>query len=281
MRKNSITIKGVGLGGSNPVRIMGVINLSPESFYKGSVPAEDNLVDYTRKLLQTEPDIIDIGGASTAPKEIYGTSSVAIEKELSRVKIALGAIIDIVDKPISIDTTSSKVAEIALDMGVDIINDVSGLQVDEKMATLAADRNVPLIIMSKCTNPCDSVESSLNALRRSIKLSEEAGIANERIILDPGIGFGKPPEVDFAILRELKQFKLLGRPLLVGVSRKSFIGFCLDEANPNNRLSGTIATTSIAVANGANIIRAHDIEEARIAARIGEAVRFSNDKVIQ
>ena len=281
MRENSITIKGVGFGGSNPVRIMGVINLSPESFYKGSVPAEDNLVDYTRKLLQTEPDIIDIGGASTAPKEIYGTSTVAIKKEISRVKKALESIVDIVDKPISIDTTSSKVAEIALDMGVDIINDVSGLQVDAKMATLVADRDIPLIIMSNCPNPCESIEASLNALRKSMKLAEEAGIANESIILDPGIGFGKPPEVDFAILRELEQFKLLGRPLLVGVSRKAFIGFCLDEPNPNDRLSGTIATTSIAVANGADIIRAHDIEEARIATRIGEAVRFPNDKVIQ
>jgi len=276
LRGNSVTIRGVGFGGSNPVRIMGVINLSPESFYKGSVPSEEDLVDFTRKLLQTEPDIIDIGGASTAPKEVYGTSSVAIEKEISRVKIALESIIDIVDKPISIDTTSSKVAEIALDMGVDVINDVSGLQADKKMATLVADRDVPLIIMSKCTIPCDSVESSLNALRKSVKLAEEAEIVIERIILDPGIGFGKPPDVDFAILRELNQFKLLGRPLLVGISRKAFIGSCLDEPNPNNRLSGTIATTSIAVVNGADIIRAHDVEEAKIASRIGEAVRFSS-----
>ena len=281
MRENSIIIKGVGFGNSNPVRIMGVINLSPESFYKGSVPAEDDLVDFTRKLLQTEPDIIDIGGASTAPKEIYGTSSVAIEKEISRVQIALESIIDIVDKPVSIDTTSSKVAEIALDMGVDIINDVSGLQVDEKMATLVADRDVPLIIMSKCVNPCDSVESSLNALRKSMKLAQKAGIPNERLILDPGIGFGKTPEVDFAILRELNQFKLLGRPLLVGVSRKAFIGSCLDEPNPKDRLGGTIAATSIAVVNGADIIRAHDVVEAKIASKIGEAVRFHSDKVIQ
>jgi len=281
LRGNSITIKGVGFGDPNPVRIMGVINLSPESFYKGSVPAEGDLVDYTQKLLQTEPDLIDIGGASTAPKEVYGTSSVAIEKEISRVRNALESIIDIVDKPISIDTTSSKVAEIALDLGVDIINDVSGLQADEKMATLVADRDVPLIIMSNCTNPCDSVESSLNALRKSMKLAEEAEIANERIILDPGIGFGKPPTVDFAILRELKQFKLLGRPLLVGVSRKAFIGSCVGESNPENRLSGTIAATSIAVLNGADIIRAHDVEEAKIAARIGETVRFHSDKVIQ
>ncbi|MHA1577562.1 MAG: dihydropteroate synthase [Candidatus Thorarchaeota archaeon] len=281
MRGNSITINGVGFGGSNPVRIMGVINLSPESFYKGSIPEEGQLVDFTRKLLQTEPDVIDIGGASTAPKDVYGTSSVAIEKEISRVKKALESIIDLVDKPISIDTTSSKVAEVALDMGVDIINDVSGLRADEKMAALVADRDVPLIIMSNCTSPCDSIEGSLNALRRSIKIAEETGIANEKIILDPGIGFGKPPEVDFAILRELKQFKLLGRPLLVGVSRKAFIGFCLDEPNPKDRLSGTIATTSIAVVNGADVIRTHDVEEAKIASRIGEAVRFPNDKVIQ
>ena len=113
------------------------------------------------------------------------------------------------------------------------------------------------------------------------KIFVKAGIPNERLILDPGIGFGKLPEVDFAILRELNQFKLLGRPLLVGVSRKAFIGSCLDEPNPKDRLGGTIAATSIAVANGADIIRAHDVVEAKIASKIGEAVRFYNDKVIQ
>ena len=276
MRSGDIKIKGIGIGGSSPVRIMGVVNLSPESFYKGSVMSESNSISaYVQELVQAGADIIDVGGASSAPKSVYDTADIEIEKEIERVRTALKTIIQITDLPVSIDTTSSKVVKVALDYGIDIINDISGFKVDNKMAALVADWDIPVILMASCTTPCGSVVDSINALKNSLSISEEQGVNTENIILDPGIGFGKPPSIDFAILRELKQFKHFRRPLLVGVSRKAFIGACLGEPDPSNRLTGTIAATSIAVVNGADIIRAHDVEEARVASKIGEAVRGS------
>ena len=271
-----IKIKGIGVGSSHPVRIMGVVNLSPESFYKGSVTSDSSSIKtYVEELIQAGADILDVGGVSSAPKSVYSTADIGIDKEIERIRTALKAIIDITDIPISIDTTSSKVAKVAWDYGIDIINDISGFKADKELATVVADCDIPVILMANCTTPCNSVTDSIKALRDSLAISKEQGVTTENIILDPGIGFGKPPSVDFAILHELKQFKLLGRPLLVGVSRKAFIGECLDEPHPSDRLTGSIAATSIAVVNGADIIRAHDVEEARAAAKIGEAVRCS------
>ncbi len=274
LNSSDIRIKGIGIGGSNPVCIMGVVNLSPESFYKGSVTSESGSIKaYVQELIQSGADILDVGGASSAPKSVYGTTDIGIEKEIERLRTALKIIIDITDIPISIDTTSSKVAKVAWDYGIDIINDISGFKADNELAAAVVDWGIPVILMANCTTPCNSVADSIKALKDSLSISTEQGVATENIILDPGIGFGKPPAIDFAILRELKQFKLLGRPLLVGVSRKAFIGACLDEPDPSDRLTGTIAATSIAVTNGADIIRAHDVEEARAASMIGEAVR--------
>lgn len=271
-------MKGIAIGGPNPVRIMGVINLSPESFYKKSVVLDkDKLQDRVRLIERQGADIIDIGGASTAPRELYGTTTINEDEELSRVASAMDIVPEITDLPISIDTTSAVVAERALEMGASAVNDVSGLRQDAKMAELVADRHVPVVIMAICPGGCSSVEDSIRELAASIEIAEEAGIHREDIILDPGIGFGKPAEVDFQILRELHKYMVFERPLLVGVSRKAFIGSLLEEPNPEDRLTGTVAATTIAVVNGADIVRAHDVVEAVVATRIGEALRSSQN----
>ena len=253
---------------------MSVINLSPESFYKGAVA---DSIETFQAMIDTSSregaEIIDIGGASTAPKNVYGTSDIAIEDEIKRVSQALSSIKSSEYPPMSIDTTSSKVAEIALDLGVSMVNDISGLHADSKMAQLIADRDVPVVLMANCGSPCDSIQKSLNSLKDSLSIARKAGIKSGKIILDPGIGFGKPPEVDVAILQELNQFVKLNHPLLVGVSRKTFIGHVLDQPNPEDRLIGSVIATSFAVMKGASLIRTHDVRETKVAVQMGEALR--------
>jgi dihydropteroate synthase len=267
-------MNGLHIGGINPVRVMGVINLSPESFYSGSIVTDDTkLLSRVKEIIDEGADILDIGGASTAPKNNYGTKDTSRSVEMSRVVSSVGIIAKNTDIPISIDTTSAAVAEAALDLGALVVNDVTGLQGDPKMAKLIADRGVPLIIMSHCSEGCNSVNGSIDALQKSLKIVDDAGIPRENIILDPGIGFGKPPEIDCDILRELSKFKNLQRPLLVGVSRKAFIGTILNEKDPKDRLVGSLAATVIAVANGADMIRTHDVRETKLVVKVGEALR--------
>ena len=272
-----VDVEGLLIGPDHPVRIMGVINLSPESFYKGAIAetVEEFQIQFN-KAVSEGADIIDIGGASTAPTNIYGTSRVSIDEEIKRISAALQSL-DETKTPISIDTTSSKVAEVALDLGAIMVNDVSGLQTDPRMAKLVAERQVAVILMANCSPPCGSIQKSLDSLRTSLMIAKDSGIDSKKIILDPGIGFGKPPDVDFSILENLDRFVVLGHPLLVGVSRKAFIGHLLEQNDSEDRLVGSIAATSIAVMNGADMIRTHDVKEARIAVQIGEAIREKQD----
>jgi dihydropteroate synthase len=255
---------------------MGVINLSPESFYKGAVA--DN-IDRFNEMIYTASeegvDIIDIGGVSTAPKQTYGTSEVFVEDEIKRVTQALESIEIAKCPPLSIDTTSAKVAEVALDLGVSMVNDISGLHADSEMAGLIAERAVPVVLMANCGKPCTSIQASLSSLQDSLQIATDTGIKTSKIVLDPGIGFGKPPTVDVAILQELNQFVKLNHPLLVGVSRKAFIGHILDQPNPDDRLMGSMVATTIAVMNGASVIRTHDVSETKVAVQMGEALRRS------
>ena len=253
---------------------MGVLNVSPESFYKDSVAIdEDSIQQAVARFEREGADIIDIGGASTAPKSIYGTPEVSVTEELRRVTEAIAMVAMMTKLPLSIDTVSSMVAKKALDLGASVINDVSGLRTDSKMAKLVADRAAPVILMANCGHSCDSYQASLDALRSSFSIALETGIDASMILVDPGIGFGKQSEVDFEILRNLHTFTALRRPVLVGVSRKRFIGNQLKQADPSDRLLGSIAATSVAVYNGASIIRTHDVRETRIAVAIGEAIR--------
>ena len=274
MRHHTVEIDGLKVGADFPPRIMGVINLSPESFYRDSiVDNRKQLVKVINSMEQEGADIIDVGGASTAPRGIYGTPEVTAEVELKRVTSNLEHIVRNTRVPISIDTVRSEVAEAAIDIGVSLVNDVSGLTRDKKIAKLVANRGVSIVLMAECGGSCQTLKASLRSVERSVKNALSVGIPQERIIIDPGIGFGKPSEVDLEIIRELDRFCSLGYPVLVGVSRKAFIGDLLSQPNPSMRLAGTIAATSIAVANGANLIRTHDVNEGKIAAKVGKALR--------
>ncbi len=274
MKHHTVNIGGLKVGAGFPPRIMSVINLSPESFYRDSiVDNSEQLVKVINGMEQDGADIIDVGGASTAPRGIYGTPEVTVKVELERVSSNLEYIVRNTKVPISIDTVHSEVAEAAIDIGVSLVNDVSGLTRDKRMAKLVADRGVPIVLMADCGGSCQTLKASFRSLERSVKTALSVGIPQERIIVDPGIGFGKPSEVDLEIIRELDRFCSLGHPVLVGVSRKAFIGNLLNQPDPSARLTGTIAATSVAVANGANLIRTHDVEEGKIAAKVGNALR--------
>ncbi len=269
-----VDVSGVRIGEGYPVRIMGVLNLSPESFYRDSVAIDDDSIRQAVARFEREgADIIDIGGASTAPKNIYGTPEVSVNEELRRVTEAIGMITTMTKLPLSIDTVSSGVAKEALDLGASVVNDVSGLRADSKMAKLVADRAVPIILMASCGGPCVSYQASMDSLRSSFSIALETGIESSMILVDPGIGFGKQSEVDYEILRNLHVFAAFHRPMLVGVSRKAFIGNQLGQPDPSDRLLGSIAATSVAVYNGADVIRTHDVRETKIAVVIGEAIR--------
>ncbi|MEM4734273.1 MAG: dihydropteroate synthase [Candidatus Thorarchaeota archaeon] len=249
------------------------MNLSPESFYKGSVYSDSESIETAVRRMETEgADIIDVGAASSAPVNIYATSPISGELEASRIEEAFPRIRQLTELPISIDTTSSRVARIALDLGADMVNDVSGLRDDPEMALLIADRGVPVVIMSRCSPPCHSLNQALEALCESIRIAGDAGIHDDRIIVDPGIGFGKPAAVDLDLVKSLGSFKMLGYPLLVGLSRKAFLGSIACSSSPDERLTETIAATAISVAYGADIVRSHDVAEARKAVRVGAAL---------
>lgn len=277
MKSHIITIGDMRIGGNNPVRIMGVINLSPESFYAGSVIEDSQMIpDLLEKMREEGADIIDVGAASTAPSNFYGDRAVSEITELERVKQYMRVICDNTTLPVSIDTGSSVVAELALDMGARLVNDVSGLK-DDRMVRLVADRDVPVIIMAECGGPCSSIGQTIDMIKSGIERALGGGIDRDKIIIDPGIGFGRPPEVDFAIIRHLDRFLMFRQPILIGVSRKAFIGSLLNQPDPADRLEGTIAATAVAVVNGAHLVRAHDVREAKIASMIGETLRRDGD----
>jgi len=266
-----VNVDGLRVGEGYPVRLVGILNLSPESFYKKTtVNSKSSIQELVEKMEREGADIIDIGAASTAPSNVYGTPTISEQEELERIKAALGYITDITNLPLSIDTVSSGVAKVALDMGVSLINDISGLKTDAEMVHLAHTREVPIVLMANCQPPCGSISLALTSLEESYSKAINTGIGHEKIILDPGIGFGKPTEVDFEILGNLHRFTRFRQPLLVGVSRKAFIGNLLNQQDPEDRLTGSLAATTIAVYNGANLIRTHDIQETKIAVRIGE-----------
>ncbi len=273
MVRYTVDVDGLRIGEGYPVRLMGILNISPESFYKDTIAIDKTRIQQIiTKMEKDGADIIDVGAASTAPKNVYGTSEISEKEELNRLTMVLRDITNSTNLPISIDTVSSKVADMALDMGIAMVNDISGLRADPKMANLVSSRDVPVVIMANCGTPCNSVLSSLSSLEASHTIAINSGIGQEKILLDPGIGFGKPAEVDFEILGSLQQFTRFNQPLLVGVSRKAFIGSLLKQKDPVERLNGSLAATAIAVYNGAKVIRTHDIKETIMAVRIGEAV---------
>lgn len=244
--------------------IMGILNATPDSFSDGGKYNEvEEAVNHAKKLIEDGADIIDIGGESTRPGALYITE----EEEIDRVVPIIKAIKENLDITISIDTYKSKTAEAAIKAGADIINDVWGFKKDKEMAKVAAKYNVPCILMhNRESKPYNNLmEDVLEDLKESINIALEAGVKNENIILDPGIGFAKTYEENLCVMNSVDKLKELGYPVLLGTSRKSMIGLTLNLP-VDQRLEGTIATTVIGIMKGCEFIRVHDVLENKRAA---------------
>ncbi|MCL4536118.1 MAG: dihydropteroate synthase [Nitrospirae bacterium] len=264
---------------SKKTYIMGVLNVTPDSFSDGGLFFnEKKAVERALGLIEDGADIIDIGGESTRP----GSEPVPVEEEIRRTIAAIKAISKEIKVPISIDTYKAAVARHALDAGASMVNDISGLRFDPDMPKVVAEYKVPVIIMHIKGRPKDMQQSTvyealipeiMDYIRASILLARNCGILEDRIIIDPGIGFGKTFEHNLEIIKNLKEFTLLGRPVAVGVSRKAFIGKILGDVPPSERLEGTASAVAISIFNGANIIRVHDVKEMAKVAKVADAIK--------
>ncbi|MGQ9647868.1 MAG: dihydropteroate synthase [Thermodesulfobacteriota bacterium] len=260
--------------------LMGVLNVTPDSFSDGGLFFDkDKAVARGMKLVEEGADFIDIGGESTRP----GSKPLALDEELRRVIPVIEFLAKETDTPISIDTYKSTVAEKAIEAGAQMINDISGLHFDRSLSEVAAKEDVPIVLMHIRGKPetmqkdvhYESLFSEIiQYLKESIQIAESAGVDPEQIVIDPGIGFGKTVEDNLLILKNLQEFKVLGKPLLLGTSRKTFIGKILN-AEVTERLEGTLASIVVGVLNGAHIIRSHDVLQAKKAIAIADAVRMA------
>jgi dihydropteroate synthase len=257
--------------------VMGILNVTPDSFYDGNrYNTAENAVDHALKMIEEGADIIDVGGESTRP----GAYPISEAEELKRVIPLIKMLSKQTRKPISIDTYKAKVAEKAIDAGASMINDIGGLLMDKHMAKVAAEAKAPVIIMHKKGKPRtmqkypirkNVMSEILSSLQKSVSRAVNAGIDEDKIILDPGIGFGKTLRQNLEILKRLREFKRMGFPILIGTSRKQFIGAVL-KLSVQERLNGTLATLAVAVINGAHIVRVHDVREAVQVVRICDAI---------
>ena len=258
--------------------IMGILNLTPDSFSDGGMfNSIQKALDHTMSMIEAGADIIDIGGESTRP----GSKSISFVEEIERTIPVIEEIRKISDCTISIDSYKSEVVEAALNVNANIVNDISGLTYDNKMAKLISDKKSPLILMHMKGKPLDMQKNPIyddliseicNFFSNQIFFANSVGIDSSKIILDPGIGFGKRIEDNFEIIRELKQIRAMGFPVLIGPSRKSFIGDTLNLPT-DDRIEGTMATITAGLLNGANIVRVHDIKETLRTVSIAEKIK--------
>jgi dihydropteroate synthase len=259
---------------------MGILNVTPDSFYDGGKHnKEEQAVEHAMRMIEEGADIIDVGGESTRPN----ADPVNIDEELQRVIPIIEKIRARSDVFISIDTYKAQVAHEGCSAGANIINDISGLTFDTEMAPLAGRLGVYVVIMHIKGTPKDMqkdphyddvVSEISDFFRRQMEVARQSGIAEDRIILDPGIGFGKRVEDNLKILKLLGEFKKLGRPLLIGTSMKSFIGYVTDSS-VEERSEGSLASTVVSVMNGADILRVHDVKKTRKAVKLVHAIMQS------
>jgi dihydropteroate synthase len=277
MPKMIIQFKRKELNLSSRTHLMGVLNVTPDSFSDGGrfIKPED-AVEQGMKMLEEGADLIDVGGESTRP----GSDPVPLSEELSRVIPVIESLSRNTDVPVSIDTYKAEVARCALDAGAQMINDISALRFDPEMKKVAREFCVPIVLMHIKGTPKnmqkdpryeDVIGEITGYLGQSIKMAQDAGIAEEKIMIDPGIGFGKRLEHNLNVLKNLKKFSILGRPILIGCSRKSFVGKILD-APVEERLEGSLAALAVAVVNGANVVRVHDVKESKRVASMVDAI---------
>jgi dihydropteroate synthase len=266
--------------------IMGVVNVTPDSFSGDGLGQDvDKALDQAQRMVEEGADIIDVGGESTRP----GSKPISAEEELRRVIPVVEGLVQRTDVPVSIDTYKSEVASESVEAGASLINDVWGLRMDPRVGEVAAEHKVPLVLMHNRSRPKDAVQTErlggrylgvdyedlmadiLRELRESIDLALEAGVERERIIVDPGLGFGKTVEQNLQVIANLAELRVLGRPILLGPSRKSFVGYTLDLP-PEERVEGTAAAVAVGIAEGADIVRVHDVKEMTRVARTTDAI---------
>jgi dihydropteroate synthase len=260
--------------------LMGVLNVTPDSFSDGGLFFEkDKAVARGLKMAEEGADMIDVGGESTRP----GAKPLGLEEELRRVLPVIETLAKETEVPLSIDTYKSEVARRAVDAGAEIINDISGLHFDPELARVAALEQTPIVLMHIRGTPetmqknvrYDSLFSEIiEYLNEGIQKAESAGVSSDQIVIDPGIGFGKTLNDNLLILKRLSEFRILGKPILLGTSRKSFIGKVLDT-KADERLEGTLSSIAIGVLNGAHIIRSHEVLQAKRAIAVADAIRMA------
>jgi len=262
--------------------VMGVINVSPDSFSGDGLADVEEAVARAKRLASEGADIIDIGGESTRP----ASNPVSTDEELRRVLPVVEKLARTISVPLSVDTYKLEVARQALDAGANMINDIWGLKKEPRLAELAAQKGVPITLMStqRGSSCHDIIPAVISDLKRAIKQAVDAGVSSENIIIDPGIGFGKTQEQNLEVLQRLEELKALNRPILLGSSRKSFIGWVLDltpEQRSNEvafvppgdqRLEGTAATIAIGIAKGADVVRVHDVKEMARVCKMSDAI---------
>ena len=250
--------------------VVAVLNATPDSFSGDGVLDATLAAERAERLVAAGADLVDVGAESTRP----GAPPVDASEEWRRLGPVLRAVRSRIDAPISVDTSKAEVARRAVDSGADALNDVRGLRGDPGIAPLLARSGLPAIVMHNQRHHArsgDPVADARAGLERSLRVAREAGVDERRLLLDPGFGFGWEPPENMELLVRLGELRPLGRPLLIGTSRKSTIGILLGEPAPGRRLWGTAATVALAVASGADLVRVHDVAEMAVAARVADA----------
>ena len=250
--------------------VMGIINVTPDSFSGDGLNGDLNaIVERALRIEEEGADILDIGAESTRP----GHTKITVKEELDRLIPALDAVVSKVSLPISVDTSKAEVARCAIEAGAVIVNDISGLKTDPKLAEVAAYSGAGLILMhnQQGTQYQNLLPEMTASLKNSINTAVISGVAKENIIVDPGIGFGKTPDHNLEILARLNELQTLSCPILVGFSRKSTLGLLL-ELPVEQRIEGTAATVTLAISGGADIVRVHDVKEMVRICRVTDAV---------
>jgi dihydropteroate synthase len=264
---------------SKKTHIMGILNITPDSFSDGGTHLDKfKAIDHALRMIDDGADILDIGGESTRP----GSEPVSTDEELRRTLPVIEALAKNISIPISIDTCKAGVAVRALEAGASLVNDISGLRFDPEMPKVISRFKVPVVIMHMKGTPKNMqadptykalIPEIIDYLRESIRLATKSGIHENMIILDPGLGFGKTFEHNLEIINNLEQFSVLKKPLLIGPSRKAFLGKILGGLPPQERLEGTAAAVAISIIKGAHIVRVHDVKEMAKVARVADAIK--------
>ncbi len=263
--------------------IVGILNVTPDSFTDGGLYSTvEHALAQARRMAAEGADLIDVGGESTRP----GALQISAQEEIDRVLPVIEALQCELELPLSIDTNKSVVARSAVSAGAEFVNDISGLNFDPEMAATVAASGAGLVVMhtrgrpdqmQKDTAYDDVVAEVCSTLRQSLELAASAGISTDKVAVDPGIGFGKDVAGNLELLRRISALSALGRPILLGTSRKSFIGQVLGQGDPGQRLAGTLATVALGFASGARLFRVHDVAAARDAAMMSWAICQGRD----